>query len=404
MENITFDNLKTHVAEQLRSGKPLLGKDGALAPLLESIVNSILEGEMDAHLTQDSRSQGNRRNGKISKTVQTPLGDIGVETPRDREASFEPQIIKKRERFLAEGAANNIMSLYAMGNSTRQISAWMQENLNTTVSAETISAITNRILPEIKAWKSRMLESVYPIVWLDAVHYKVRDDQGRTKSRAIYNVLGINKEGQKELLGMYISHSEGANFWLEVLTDLQNRGVEDILIACIDGLKGFPDAIASIYPETTIQLCIVHQIRNSKKYVSCKDEKEFLKDLKLVYGAVNQESAEDELEKLDEKWSVKYPIILRSWKENWVNLSTYFQFSKPIRKLIYTTNMVEGYHRQIRRVTKNKGVFPNDTSLDKLVFMAYQNIAKKWGERPINNWGAIAQQLAIRFGDRFKLF
>jgi len=404
MENITFDNLKTHVAEQLRSGKPLLGKDGALAPLLESIVNSILEGEMDAHLTQDSRSQGNRRNGKISKTVQTPLGDIGVETPRDRDASFEPQIIKKRERFLAEGAANNIMSLYAMGNSTRQISAWMQENLNTTVSAETISAITNRILPEIKAWKSRMLESVYPIVWLDAVHYKVRDDQGRAESRAIYNVLGINKEGQKELLGMYISHSEGANFWLEVLTDLQNRGVEDILIACIDGLKGFPDAIASIYPETTIQLCIVHQIRNSKKYVSCKDEKEFLKDLKLVYGAVNQESAEDELEKLDEKWSVKYPIILRSWKENWVNLSTYFQFSKPIRKLIYTTNMVEGYHRQIRRVTKNKGVFPNDTSLDKLVFMAYQNIAKKWGERPINNWGAIAQQLAIRFGDRFKLF
>lgn len=400
--NIDFEELKNKTIEQLRSGKPLLGKDGAFAPLLESILNAALEGEMDAHLKSDECLPGNRRNGKMQKQVQTPLGEVTVSTPRDRDASFNPQFIKKRETILAEGVADRIIGLYAMGNSTRQISDWMEENLGNRVSAETISSITDRVLPEIKAWKSRALDNVYPIVWMDAIHYKVMDEKGCSVSRAIYNVLGINKEGYKELLGMYISHSEGANFWLSVLTDLQNRGVEDILIACVDGLKGFPDAIAASFPQTIVQLCVVHQIRNSIKYVASKNQKEFMKDLKKVYQASTKELAETELESLDTKWGESYPIVIKSWRDNWDRLSNYFDFAKDIRKIIYTTNTVEGYHRQIRKVTKTKGVFTSDASLEKLVYLAYRNIHKKW-TMPLNNWGITAQQLAIKFGDRFKI-
>ena len=401
-EEFDFESIKNKAIEQLRAGKPLLGKDGAFAPLLESILNAALEGEMDAHLTEEERQMGNRRNGKMQKQVQTPLGEVTVSTPRDRNSSFEPQFIKKRETILAEGVADRIIGLYALGNSTREISDWMEENLGNRISADTISAITDRVLPEIKAWKSRMLDSVYPIVWMDAIHYKVTDERGCAVTRAIYNVLGIDREGHKELLGMYISRNEGANFWLSVLTDLQNRGVEDILIACIDGLKGFPEAIQSVYPNTAVQLCIVHQIRNSIKYVGSKNQKEFLKDLKCVYQAVNKESAENELLKLEGKWGEQYPIVIRSWQENWDKLSEYFQYTPAIRKLIYTTNTVEGYHRQIRKVTKNKGVFPSDTALEKLVYLAYRNIRKKW-TMPLANWATISQQLAIKFGERFKL-
>ena len=351
-EEFDFESIKNKAIEQLKAGKPLLGKDGAFAPLLESILNAALEGEMDAHLTEEERQMGNRRNGKMQKQVQTPLGEVTVSTPRDRNSSFDPQFIKKRETILAEGVADRIIGLYAMGNSTREISDWMEENLGNRVSADTISSITDRVLPEIKAWKSRMLDSVYPIVWMDAIHYKVTDERGCAVTRAIYNVLSIDREGHKELLGMYISRNEGANFWLSVLTDLQNRGVEDILIACIDGLKGFPEA--------------------------------------------------NELLKLDEKWGEQYPVVIRSWQDNWDKLSEYFQYTPVIRKLIYTTNTVEGYHRQIRKVTKNKGVFPSDTALEKLVYLAYRNIRKKW-TMPLANWATISQQLAIKFGNRFKL-
>ena len=296
----------------------MLGKDGAFAPLLESILNAALEGEMDAHLSEEERMSGNRRNGKMQKQVQTSMGEVTVSTPRDRNATFEPQFIKKkRETILAEGVADRIIGLYALGNSTREISDWMKENLGNRVSAETISSITDRVLPEIKAWRSRNLDPVYPIVWLDAIHYKVMDDRGCAISRAIYNVLAIDKEGRKDLLGMYISKNEGANFWLNVLTDLQNRGVRDILIACVDGLKGVPDAIQSVFPDTIVQLCVVHQIRNSVKYVGSKHQKEFIKDLKHVYGAVSKETAEIELLNLDEKWGEKYPIVIRSWQDNW---------------------------------------------------------------------------------------
>ena len=389
-------------AEQLRTGKPLFGKDGALAPMLERILNAALEGEMDAHLSNESRESGNRRNGKMSKTVQTQYGEVTVETPRDRDGSFDPQTVRKRETILAEGMADQIIGMYAFGTSTREISHYFEREFNTRLSAETISAITDRVLPEIKEWKSRSLDAVYAICWLDAIHYKVKDDTGRAVTRAIYNVLGINKEGHKELLGMYVAKSEGSNFWLEVLTDLQNRGVEDIMICCVDGLKGFPDAIQSVFPNTAVQLCIVHQIRNSIKYVGSKHQKEFLKDLKRVYGAVSKEAAETELDNLEAKWGELYPIVIKSWRDNWERLTEFFQYTKEIRRLIYTTNTVEGYHRQIRKVTKNKGVFPSDTALEKLVYLAYRNISEKW-TMPLVNWALISQQLAIKFGDRYEI-
>lgn len=403
MEDFDFKAFQAKVVEQVRSGQPLLGKDGAFAPLLENILNAALEGEMDSHLTPESRIEGNRRNGHMHKQVQTSMGDITISTPRDGSGSFDPQTIKKRETFIADNMADKIISLYAMGNSTRQISDWVEDNLGQSLSANTISTITDRILPELQAWRTRALEDVYPIVWMDAVHYKVMDERNRPESRAIYNVLGINRSGHKELLGMYTSKSEGASFWLSVLTDLNNRGVKDILIACIDQLRGFSDAILSIYPNTTVQHCIVHQIRNSIKYVASKNQKEFIKDLKTVYQAMTKEEAEINLQKLEDKWTEQYPIVIRSWKDNWDTLSAYFQFTAPIRRIIYTTNTVEGYHRQIRKVTKNKGVFTCDSALEKLVYLAYKNVAKKW-TMPIANWGTTAQQLAIKYPERFILF
>ena len=403
MEDFDYKSFQAKALEQLKSGKPLLGKDGAFAPLLENLLNAALEGEMDAHMDDEERSNGNRRNGYNRKQVQTSLGEVTVQTPRDRDSRFEPEFIKKRERILAEGVADRIIGLYALGNSTREISDWMEENLGNRVSADTISSITDRVLPELQSWRTRPLDPVYPIVWMDAIHYKVMDDKNRPATRAIYNVLGVDRNGHKDLLGMYISKSEGANFWLSVLTDLQTRGVQDILIASTDNLNGFSDAINSVFPETIVQSCIVHQIRNSVKYVASKYQKSFLKDLKLVYQAVNRETAEDELDNLELNWGEQYPLVIKSWRDNWHKLSAYFQYTDSIRRLIYTTNIVEGYHRQIRKVTKNKGVFTNDTALEKLVYLAYRNIRKKW-VMPLQNWGQTAQQLAILFPERFKLF
>jgi transposase-like protein len=403
MEEFDYKAFQAKVLEQIKSGKPLLGKDGAFAPLLENILNAALEGEMDAHLDEDERGLGNRRNGRMSKQVQTQMGEVTVHTPRDRHSSFEPEFIKKRETILAEGVADRIIGLYALGNSTREISDWMEENLGNRVSADTISSITDRVLPEIQSWRSRSLENVYPIVWMDAIHYKVMDEKNRPVTRAIYNVLGVDRNGYKDLLGMYISKSEGANFWLSVLTDLQSRGVNDILIASTDNLTGFSDAIKSVFPQTVVQTCVVHQIRNSIKYVASKNQKTFMKDLKLVYQAVSKEQAAIELDNLDSKWGKDYPIVIKSWRDNWEKLTAYFEFSDAIRRIIYTTNTVEGYHRQIRKVTKNKGVFTNDTALEKLVYLAYRNIRKKW-TMPLSNWGLTAQQLAIKFPERFNLF
>ncbi len=386
---------------QLKSGKSLTGEGGVFAPIIKEFLESALSAEMECHLDEEERSIGNKRNGKSSKTLKTSSGEITIETPQDRHSSFEPQIVKKRETILADNLAPQIIGLYGRGMSLRDISIHIQEMYDVEISATTLSGITDRVIPQVKEWQNRPLDEVYPIVWMDAMHYKVRDG-GKVISRAVYNILAINKEGRKELIGMYISESEGANFWLSVLTDLKSRGVKDILIACTDNLKGFSDAILSIYPETEIQKCVIHQIRNSLKYVASKDQKAFMKDLKKVYQSATKSQAEMELLNLEEAWGKKYPIVIKSWHENWEELTTYFEYDEHIRKIIYTTNAVEGFHRQIRKVTKTKGAFPSDMALMKLIYLATENISKKWTQ-PVRNWGLTIQQFCIKFGDRMKI-
>lgn len=401
MESEEFKAMQAKALDQLRTGQSLTGKDGAFAPLLKQFLESALEAEMKGHLNDLERTQGNKRNGKGVKTLKTMDGEIIIQTPQDRHSSFAPQIVKKRETVLADNLAPKIIGLYGLGMSFRDISSHIEEMYDVEVSHSTLSEITERVIPLVKEWQCRPLESMYTIVWLDAMHYKVKDG-GKAVSRAVYNVLAINKDGIKELIGMYVSESEGANFWLSVLTDLKARGLKDILIACIDNLSGFAEAIVSIFPEVEIQSCIVHQIRNSLKYVASKDQKTFMKDLKCVYQAVNKTQAELELIKLDETWGKKYPVVLKSWQTNWEKLSTYFNYDEEIRRMIYTTNAVEGFHRQVRKVTKNKGVFPSDMALLKLIYLATEQISKKW-TMPLRNWAITAQQLHIRFGDRMKI-
>lgn len=396
-----IDELQAKALSQLRSGKSLFGKEGAFAPMLKQFLESALEAEMEAHLEGAERLAGNKRNGKGKKTIKSSVGSVEIETPQDRQSSFEPQIIKKRETILADSLQEKIIGLYGLGMSLRDISSHIKEMYDTDVSHTVLSQITDRIIPEVKAWQNRPLEPVYCIVWLDAMHYKVRSE-GKVSHRALYNILGINTAGKKEVLGMYVSESEGANFWLQVLTNLHNRGLKDILIACTDNLKGFSEAITSVFPKVEVQSCIVHQIRNSLKYVASKDQKAFMRDLKQVYRADTKELAAMELDQLADRWGTKYPIVIKSWQNNWEKLTTYFQYTQPIRKLIYTTNAVEGYHRQIRKVTKTKGAFTSDMALQKLVFLATKNIEKKW-TFPLQNWSLTVQQLAIKFGERLIL-
>ena len=399
--NDEYEALKKKALEQFKTGQPLMGKDGAFAPLLKQFLEASLAAEMDEHLNEIERTKGNRRNGTSKKLLKTSDGSFELETPRDRESSFEPEIVRKRETVLADNLEKKIIGMYGLGMSLRDISGHIKEMYDTDISATTLSTITDRVIPMIKEWQARPLEEVYCIVWMDAMHYKVKDE-GKVTSRAVYNILGITTEGKKELLGMYVSESEGANFWLSVLTDLQHRGVQDILIACIDNLKGFSEAINSIYPKTEVQSCIVHQIRNSLKYVASKNQKEFMVDLKEVYKATSLELAEENLKALDEKWGKKYPVVISSWKNNWHKLSTFFKYSESIRKLIYTTNAIEGFHRQVRKVTKNKTAFTSDMALLKLIYLAQRNISKKWTS-PLQNWSLAISQLSIIFGSRLKL-
>ncbi len=398
--SLDYEVMKQKLKEQFRTGKSLFSKGGAFAPLLEDLINSMLEGELEGHLDEDERRSGNRKNGKGSKLLKTSAGSIEINTPRDRLGSFEPEIVKKRETIMAASLEDKIIGLYGLGTSLRDISAHIKETYDTEISATTLSSITDKVIPLVKEWQQRPLESLYCIVWLDAMYYKVKEE-GRTQTRCVYNVLGINKDGRKDVLGMYISQSEGANFWLGVITDLKQRGVEDILIASIDNLKGFDEAIRTIYPYTEIQTCVVHQIRNSIKYVASKDQKAFMADLKPVYRADNEAQALTELDSLKEKWGRKYPMVIGSWENNWPKLSTYFKYPAGIRKLIYTTNTIEGYHRQIRKVTKNKGVFTSDMALLKLIYLATERIQQKWS-MPLSNWAICASQLKIIFADRMK--
>lgn len=368
---------------------------------MKDFLESALESELEAHLDEEQRSLGNRKNGQSAKLLKTAEGSFELHTPRDRNSDFQPQIVGKRETILAESLEKKIIGMYGLGMSLRDISQHIKEMYDTEISATTLSQITDKIIPKVVEWQSRSLERLYCIVWLDAMYYKVKIDNKIT-TRCVYNILGINVEGRKEILGCYTNESEGANFWLGVLTDLQNRGIEDILIACIDNLKGFSEAITTIFPKTEVQSCIVHQIRNSLKYVASKDQKEFMTDLKPVYQAVNKDSAELQLLKLAEKWEKKYPLVIDSWQRNWEKLSTYFKYPEAIRKLVYTTNTIEGYHRQIRKVTKTKGAFTSDMALLKLIYLASKNIEKKW-TMPLSNWSLTISQLNLFFPERLNL-
>jgi transposase-like protein len=401
MESEEYKQMRALALEQLRSGVSLTGKDGAFAPLIKEFLETALQAEMDAHLDVQERQNGNKRNGKGTKRIKTSTGEVEIETPQDRLSSFEPQIVRKRETILADNLAPKIIGLYGLGMSFRDISEHIKEMYDVDISHSTLSEITDRIIPKVKEWQNRPLESVCTIVWLDAIHYKVKDG-GKVVGRAVYNVLAINTEGRKDLIGMYVSETEGANFWLSVLTDLKARGVKDILIACTDNLAGFSEAILSVFPQADVQSCIIHQVRNSLKYVASKDQKIFMNDLKKVYQAPNKSQAETDLLNLEEIWGKKYPVVIRSWNNNWEKLSTYFQYDESIRKLIYTTNAVEGFHRQIRKVTKTKGAFPNDMALLKLIYLATMNVSKKWTQ-PLQNWALTVQQLCIKFGDRMKI-
>jgi len=394
-----YEEVKNKALAQLKTGKPLLGKGGALGPLFKSFLEAALEAELEDHFQENKEEQINRRNGHGTKLLRTSEGTMELTTPRDRSGSFEPEIVKKRQTILADSLEDKILGLYGLGMSLRDISAHIKEMYDSDISHTVLSEITDRIIPAIRLWQTRELEDLYTIVWLDAMYYKVKDETGHVVTRCLYNVLGIDLEGCKHLLGVYVSESEGARFWLSVLTDLQQRGVKDILIACIDNLGGFEEAIGSIFPKTEVQSCIVHQIRNTIKYVVSKGVKAVIADVKLIYRAINKELAEEHLNALEEKWGKKYPIVIKSWRNNWHKLSTFFKYAADIRRLIYTTNTIEGFHRQIRKVTKTKGAFTNDMALLKLVYLASQRIEQKW-TMPLQNWSLTMQQLCIMFEGR----
>jgi transposase-like protein len=328
------------------------------------------------------------------------MGETEIKIPRDRNADFEPQIIKKYEKNASE-IENQIIAMYAKGMSTRDIEAHMRDIYGIEISADLVSKITDKVMPMLTEWQARPLERLYPIVYLDAIHFKVRKDN-RIINKAAYSVLGITVEGQKEILGIWIGEHESASFWLGVCNDLKSRGVEDILIACKDGLTGFSEAINTVFPKTSIQLCVIHQIRNTFKYVSYKDQRKLIGDLKHVYQALTLEEAEFAFEEFKEKWGKKYPVVIRSWESNWLELTTYFSYPYEIRRLIYTTNPVEAYHRQLRKVTKTKTAYPTDDSLRKIVYLATVEISKKW-TMPVKNWAECISQFAIQFEDRLKV-
>jgi len=397
---INFQELQEQIVAEIRAGKDLLGKDGLLTPLIKSALEATLEGEMEAHLEEGSHKK-NRRNGKSKKTVKHSSGSFELETPRDRDSSFEPEIVKKRQTVLNHALDEKILGLFGLGMSYDDIRKHLSEMYGVDISSAKISAVTDKLIPIITQWRSRPLESIYPIIFLDAMFFKAREE-GKVIQKAVYNILGINQEGRKEILGFYAAETEGANFWLGVLNDLKNRGVEDVLIACVDGLTGFPEAIQSAFPQTEVQLCVVHQIRQSIRYVASKDQKAFLKDLKTVYAADTKDLAEQNLLILDEKWGAKYPIVLKSWQTKWDYLSAYFKYTKPVRRLIYTTNPIEGFHRQVRKYTKSKGAFTSETALFKLIYSAIQQIKKKWS-MPVRDWAETISQLDIYFEGRLNV-
>jgi putative transposase len=375
-----------------------------LKSLFQGTVETMLEAEMDEHLGYEKHSMlgnnsGNSRNGYGKKTIKTELGETEISVPRDRNGTFEPRVVEKRQTK-SDDLENRIIAMYAKGMSNRDIEDHLRDIYGVEASASLISRITDKIMPAVAEWQSRPLDAVYPIVFLDGIVFKVRKD-ARVINKCVYSVLGVNLEGRKEILGIWISENESASFWLSVCNELKNRGVQDILIACRDNLSGFSEAIATAFPQTEQQLCIIHQIRNSTKYVPYKDIKEVMAGLKKVYGAPTLDDAEYRLEEFREAWGKKYPQILKSWDANWTELSTYFKYPQAVRRLIYTTNAVEGFHRMLRKYTKTKTIYPSDDAVKKSVFLSIQEITKKWS-MPVRDWGIIIGQLMIFFAERLE--
>ena len=377
----------------------ITGPDGLIQKIIKDAVQHVLQQEINEYIISEKK-KGNTvaRNGTSHKTLKTSYGKVDIDVPRTRTDGFEPEIVKKRS-VVEGGLESQVVSMYAKGMTTLDIVDHVQSLYGIELSPSSVSNITDKIVEEAKEWYSRTLDSLYPVVFLDAVHFKVREE-GRIVTKAAYVALGINSEGYKDILGIWIGENEGAKFWLKVCSELKNRGVQDILVVCIDGLKGFPDAIHTVFPETKVQLCIIHQIRNTLKYVASKDQRAFMKDLKKVYGAESEEIAMANLETMMESWK-KYSVILENWLEKWDSLSTYFCYGCQIRRLIYTTNTIEGFNRQLRKVTKTRAVFPTDDSLKKALYLSTKDIIKKW-TMPYRAWGETYGQFVIEFGDRAK--
>lgn len=391
--------------DELVAGKTreeLLGKDGILKQLTKRVVEHALEGEMTHHLgyephAPEGKNTGNSRNGKTTKTMIGETGEIEIVVPRDRAGTFEPSLIPKHHRRFPE-FDDKVIALYARGMTTREIQGHLRELYGTDISPQLISAVTDSVMEDVAAWQSRPLDPVYPIVYLDALHVKMRLE-GRVQSQAVYLALGITVEGRKELLGLWIGENEGAKFWLGVMTELTNRGVRDILIACVDGLKGFPDAIETVYPKTQVQLCIIHMVRHSLKYVGWKERKAVAQDLRAIYTASTVEAAEQALDAFERKWSGRFPSIAKSWRANWVNLTPFFSYPPQIRKVIYTTNAIESMQASLRKMTRQRGAFPNAESVRKVIFLAVQRISHNW-KRPVKDWIAALNHFSVVFEGR----
>ena len=380
----------------------LIGENGLLKQLTKRLVERALEAEMAEHLGHGKNEpvanpKGNTRNGKSKKTLKGEFGELPIEIPRDRDGSFEPQIVPKHQTRWT-GFDDKILSLYARGMTVREIQAHLEEMYGAEVSPTLISTVTDAVMDEAKAWQSRPLDALYPIVYLDCIHVKSRD-AGVVKVKAVYLALGIDLTGNKQLLGLWIAQTEGAKFWLQVVTELKNRGVQDIFIACVDGLKGFPEAIESVYPQTAVQLCVVHMVRHSLNYVSWKMRKAVAADLRSVYTATTLEAARAALDAFEQQWGAEYPPIVQSWRRNWDRITPFFDYPPEVRRIIYTTNAIESVNMSLRKITKNRGSFPSDEALLKLFYLALNNIAKRW-TMPVQNWKPVLNRFTIQFGER----
>jgi len=399
------DALLDELLKNYREPKDILGEHGLLKQLTRRLVERALEAEMTAHLgyephSAEGRGSGNSRNGKGSKTIQTETGEYAIEVPRDRNGSFEPQLVPKRQRRL-EGFDEKVLALYARGLSTRDIQGHLEELYGVEVSPMLVSNVTDAVLEEVKAWQSRPLASVYPILYFDALFIKSRQE-GPVKNKAVYLALGVDLQGEKELLGLWLAETEGAKFWLSVFTELKNRGMQDCFIACVDGLKGLPEAVEAVFPETQVQLCIVHKVRNSLQYVPWKERKAVAKDLRTIYGAATLVEAELALERFAEQWDEKYPVIAQSWRADWTRLTVFFDYPPEIRKVIYTTNAIESLNASLRKLLKKRGAFPNDEAIVKVIYLGLKKVEKKW-TMPIQDWKRALNHFAILFGDRVTL-